>query len=292
MRLDDSRASQNVEDRRGSGGVRRYVPHIGFGGLAVLVVGYLFGINPSTLLGLMEATQGTGTGGAASSAPAQTGTPTDPQGLFAAKVLGETEDMWTQFFKDLGSKTPYPPPTLTLFSGSVESACGMASAAAGPFYCPGDQHVYIDLDFFNELESRFGAPGDFARAYVIAHEVGHHIQFLLGTTEAAEKAMSSSTKAVANRTSVALELQADCYAGIWAKDADSAHKILEAGDLDEALKAASAVGDDTLQKATQGRVVPDSFTHGTSQQRMRWFKKGYDGGTLQGCDTFSAGADL
>jgi hypothetical protein len=179
-----------------------------------------------------------------------------------------------------------------LFSGQVESACGLASSAAGPFYCPGDQKVYIDLSFFRQLATEFGAPGDFARAYVIAHEVGHHVQNLLGITGSAEQAERRAGKVGANEVSVLVELQADCFAGVWAAQANQARKILEPGDLQQGLAAASSVGDDTLQKRMQGTVVPDSFTHGTSAQRVRWFRRGYDSGKVDNCDTFSAGASL
>ncbi|HTP39985.1 MAG TPA: neutral zinc metallopeptidase [Steroidobacteraceae bacterium] len=288
MKIDDLRRSDNVEDRRGMSPGRTGAS-IGLGGLAILVVGYFFGISPSTLLGLMNATQGTDT--TQSAAPAGP-LANDPQTDFARAVLGETEDVWTQYFQELGAKTPYPPPTMVLFRDSTDSACGLASAASGPFYCPGDQKLYLDLAFFDELQNRFGAPGDFARAYVIAHEVGHHIQYLLGTTAAVQKVRESSSEAIANLASVKLELQADCYAGIWAQRADRAKKFLEQGDIDAALNAAAAVGDDTLQKKFQGRVVPETFTHGTSAQRSRWFKTGYMSGKLQDCDTFSAGANL
>jgi uncharacterized protein len=285
MRLDDSRRSDNVEDRRGMS-VGRTGAGIGVGTIVLLVVGYFLGVSPSTLMsiaGLAEETTP-----AQKSAPASLGTPKDPEGDFVAAVLGETEDVWTKQFAELGGK--YPPPTLTIFTDHVESACGGASAASGPFYCPSDQKVYIDLAFFKQLQTEFGAPGDFARAYVIAHEVGHHVQTLLGATEAVQKIRERSSQTVINHAQVAMELQADCYAGIWAKQADSARHILEPGDIDEALKAASAVGDDTLQRRIQGRVVPDSFTHGTAKQRAGWFKHGFDTGKLEECNTFATDA--
>jgi hypothetical protein len=285
MRLDDSRRSENVEDRRGMS-VGRTGAGIGLGTIAVLVVGYFLGVSPSTLMSIAGLADDTTS--AQQSAPVAAGTPKDPEGDFVAAVLGETEDVWSKQFAELGGK--YPPPTLTLFTGQVESACGGASAASGPFYCPNDQKVYIDLAFFRQLQTEFGAPGDFARAYVIAHEVGHHVQLLLGATEAVQKIRERSSQAVANHAQVEIELQADCYAGIWAKQADSARHILEPGDIDEALKAASAVGDDTLQRRIQGRVVPDTFTHGTAKQRSGWFKHGYESGKLEDCNTFAAGA--
>jgi uncharacterized protein len=285
MRLDDSRRSENVEDRRGTSG-RRTGAGIGIGTIVLLVAGYFLGISPSTLMSLAGLAGDTAP--AQQAAPVAAGTPKDPEGDFVAAVLGETEDVWTKQFAELGGK--YPPPTLTLFTDQVESACGGASAASGPFYCPNDQKVYIDLAFFRQLQTEFGAPGDFARAYVIAHEVGHHVQLLLGATEAVQKVRERSSQAVANHAQVEIELQADCYAGIWAKQADSARHILEAGDLEEALKAASAVGDDTLQRRIQGRVVPDTFTHGTAQQRVSWFKRGFDTGEMQQCNTFATGA--
>ena len=199
--------------------------------------------------------------------------PTDAQGDFAAAVLGETEDVWTQYFAAHGQR--YEPPTLVLFTDQVASACGTASAAAGPFYCPGDRQVYIDLGFFGQLDREFGAPGDFARAYVLAHEVGHHLQELLGI---------SRRHGRGRQMSVALELQADCFAGVWAM---RAQRVIEPGELQQALQAAAAVGDDTLQRRMQGRVVPETFTHGSAEQRQRWFQRGYDGGRLESCDTFA-----
>jgi predicted metalloprotease len=285
MRLDDSRRSDNVEDRRGMS-VGRTGAGIGIGTVVLLVAGYFLGVSPSTLLSIA--------GLADSSAPAETaapvakGAPKDPQGDFVAAVLGETEDVWTKQFAQLGGR--YPPPSLVMYTDRVDSACGGASSASGPFYCPGDQKVYIDLGFFRQLADEFGAPGDFARAYVIAHEVGHHVQLLLGASEAVQKIRERSSDKLGNHAQVELELQADCYAGIWAKQADRARHILEAGDLEQALKAASAVGDDTLQRRTQGRVVPDTFTHGTAQQRVSWFKRGFDTGDMQQCNTFAAGA--
>ena len=286
MRIDDSRRSDNVEDGRG-GGLGRRGAGIGLGTIAVVVIGYFMGINPATLLGLLSNSQ---SDGPVAEAPTVTGNSQDPQVDFVRAVLGETEDMWGAYFKENG-KT-YVAPKLFLFSGQVSSACGMASAAAGPFYCPGDQKVYIDLSFYRQLATEFGAPGDFARAYVIAHEVGHHVQNLLGITDQAERAQQAAGRSEGNHVSVEVELQADCFAGVWAAQANAAHKILEPGDLEQGLQAASSVGDDTLQKRTQGTVVPDSFTHGSSAQRVRWFKRGFESGKIDACDTFNAGAGL
>jgi len=285
MRLEDMRRSDNVEDLRGRR-IRRTGAGIGVGTIVVLIIGYFMGVSPATLLGLLEtAAPPAGTATEEGTAPPAN----DPQSDFVRAVLGETEDVWTTVFKENGA-SGYPPPKLVLYSDSIDSACGLSGAAAGPFYCPGDQKLYIDLSFFNELEQRFGAPGDFARAYVIAHEVGHHVQALIGTTEAVEKARLNSDPEIANHALVELELQADCYAGIWANRAERAHKIMEAGDLEEALGAAAAVGDDRLQRRAQGYVVPESFTHGTAEQRARWFRRGFDGGRLDACDTFKAAA--
>jgi len=288
MKLDGSRRSDNVEDDRGSGMGRRGAG-IGIGTVVIVVIGYFMGVSPSTLLGLLS-------GGDPQAVTAPTpGTPVtgesaDPQVDFVRAVLGETEDVWGAYFKDMG-KT-YVPPKLVLFSGQVSSACGFASTAAGPFYCPGDRKVYIDLAFYRQLASEFGAPGDFARAYVIAHEVGHHVQNLLGITDTVDAEEQRAGRSAANHVSVQVELQADCFAGVWAEQANSARKILEPGDLEQGLRAASSVGDDTLQKRAQGTVVPDSFTHGTSAQRVRWFRRGFDSGKITDCDTFGAGASL
>jgi len=285
MRLENMRRSDNVEDLRRRR-VRRTGAGIGIGTIVVLIVGYFMGVSPATLLSLLETAAPPAAGPARESAAAPAD---DPQTDFVRAVLGETEDVWTAVLREKGA-SGYPAPTLVLYSGSVSSACGLASPAAGPFYCPGDQKLYLDLDFFRELEQRFGAPGDFARAYVIAHEVGHHVQALLGTTALVQKARQNSDPQIANRTLVKLELQADCYAGIWANRAERAHRIMETGDLEEALGAAAAVGDDTLQRQAQGYVVPDSFTHGTAAQRAHWFRRGFDAGRLEECDTFNAAA--
>jgi uncharacterized protein len=289
MKLDDSRRSDNVEDDRGGGGGIRGI-HLGLGGtLAVIVIGYFMGVSPSTLLSLLNGGEPQAVTPAAP-APADRAPGNDPQVDFVRAILGETEDVWGAYFRNMGRT--YVRPKLVLFSGQVASACGFASSAAGPFYCPGDQKVYIDLSFYRQLATEFGAPGDFARAYVIAHEVGHHLQNLLGITGKADQAEQRAGRIGANRVSVDIELQADCFAGVWAAQANNARKILEPGDLEQGLKAASSVGDDTLQKREQGTVVPDSFTHGTSAQRVRWFRRGFDSGKIDNCDTFSAGTSL
>ena len=289
MKLDESPRSDNVEDERGSGLAGGRGTGIGLGTIAVVVIGYFLGVNPATLMGLLN---GDGQGIGASSTPPTpvTGTSTDPQVDFVRAVLGDTEEVWGAYFKNAGKS--YTPPKLVLFSGRVQSACGLASAASGPFYCPGDQRVYIDLSFYQQLATEFGAPGDFARAYVIAHEVGHHVQNLLGISDTADRQEQAAGKVGANKVSVKLELQADCFAGVWANQANRARKILEPGDLESGLTAASSVGDDTLQKREQGTVVPDSFTHGSSAQRVHWFRQGFDAGNINNCDTFGAGSAL
>jgi uncharacterized protein len=289
MKLDDSRRSDNVEDERGSGGGIGRGAGIGVGTIVIVVIGYFMGVSPSTLLSLL-------TGGdpqaVTTPAPADraAGAANDSQVDFVRAILGETEDVWGAYFNNMG-KT-YVRPKLVLFSGQVSSACGFASSASGPFYCPGDQKVYIDLSFYRQLATEFGAPGDFARAYVIAHEVGHHVQNLLGITDKADQAEQHAGRIGANHVSVEIELQADCFAGVWAAQANNARKILEPGDLEQGLKAASSVGDDTLQKRAQGTVVPDSFTHGTSAQRVGWFRRGFDSGKIDSCDTFRAGGAI
>ncbi|HSJ16328.1 MAG TPA: neutral zinc metallopeptidase [Longimicrobiales bacterium] len=265
MRL--GRRSTNISDRRGMGGV---VAGGGVGVLVLALIGLFFGVDPTALI------QGGGGGGAATGEPGRAGVPTDPAGDTVAAVLGSTEDAWTAIFRQNGEE--YPPPTLVLFENAVQSACGFAQSAVGPFYCPRDQQVYIDLAFFRDLSQRFGATGDFARAYVIAHEVGHHVQNVTGVFDRAGGARD-------NETSVRQELQADCLAGLWAYHAGM-QNLLEPGDIEEALSAAAAIGDDRLQQQSQGRVVPESFTHGSSAQRVRWFRRGYETGSLDNCDTF------
>jgi len=270
MQLGDQRASGNIEDRRGMG----LGGGIGIGGIVVAVHAYFLGFDPSTVINVAEQV---GTQRETRQAPK--GAPSDPQGQFVSKVLGSTEDVWTKIFKQ--SNAQYRPPTLVLYDNQVRSACGVAQSAMGPFYCPNDEKLYVDLSFFRELQSRFRAPGDFAQAYVIAHEVGHHVQKLTGTMQQLESARGRE----ANQTSVRIELQADCYAGIWGHYA-GAMKQLEPGDVDEALNAAVAIGDDRIQQQMRGRVVPEAFTHGSSEQRRRWLKRGLDSGQPRDCDTF------
>ncbi len=284
MRWDDLRQSSNVEDVRASTGGGGRGLKLGLGGtLLALVASYFLGIDPRVILGLMSAapTQGP--------APvAAQGTPTDAQGRFIAAVLGETEDTWSAIFQANGSQ--YIAPKLVLYRNQMPTACGTGSAAAGPFYCPLDRKVYLDLGFFQQLSDEFQAPGQFAEAYVLAHEVGHHVQNLLGIAGKVRQAQQRATEAQANQLSVRLELQADCFAGVWAKHADQTKHILEQGDVESALKAAAAVGDDTIQKRAQGYVVPESFTHGSAAERTSWFKRGLASGSIQDCDTFAAGA--
>lgn len=279
MRLDNSRESSNIEDRRGQrkrlggrGG------KISIGTIVLALVALYFGVDPSIVLQNV-----TETGNVTEEGPPPQAT---PESRFVAKVLAETEDTWTAIFQEKGWGA-YPAPRLVLFSGATPTACGTGQSAMGPFYCPADSKVYLDLDFFQQMEQQLGSPGDFARAYVIAHEVAHHVQHVLGITDQVEQARRRSGGTSANPLSVRTELQADCLAGVWGKYSDSQRNILEEGDIEEALNAASAIGDDHLQKKTQGYVVPDSFTHGTSAQRVRWFKQGIDSGDPARCDTFS-----
>lgn len=279
MRLDNQRESDNLEDRRGGGAIGG--GKLGIGAiLTALVISYFTGISPSTLLGLLDG----GPSSSRQSTTVQKPPAEDPAARFVGKILASTEDTWQALFQQSGKR--YQMPRLVLFTGSTPTACGTGQAAMGPFYCPGDQQVYIDLGFYRELRDRFHAPGEFAQAYVIAHEVGHHVQNLLGISGKVDQARRQASKAQGNALSVRLELQADCFAGVWAHQADSRNHILEPGELEQALKAAAAIGDDKLQKQAQGYVVPDSFTHGTSAQRMRWFRRGFDGGDPKQCDTF------
>lgn len=285
MRLDDLRPTENVEDRRGSsggfGGSGIGPLHIAGGGglglVGIVVLALLFGVDPGALL------NGTDTGTSGSSYTQNDGTPRadDASFQFARKIVGSAEDVWTPLLQKQG--VTFTPATLTTYDVQTPTACGEGQSSAGPFYCPGDNRIYLDLSFFNQLADRFGAPGQFAQAYVIAHEYGHHIQNLLGTMRAHDTSESGASGA-----SVRTELQADCYAGVWAFHANAQFHILQTGDVEGGLKAASAVGDDTLEKAGQGYVVPDSFTHGTSDQRMRWFRRGLANGDMAQCDTFSA----
>ena len=278
MELGNQRASGNVEDRRGMGVA---AGGLGVGGIVVAVIAYFLGFDPGTALQVGQEVSNTTRHETREVAK---GTPTDQMGQFVSRVLGSTEDVWGRIFQQSGSE--YRPPTLVLYDGAVRSACGMGQAAMGPFYCQNDEKLYVDLSFYRDLQNRFRAPGDFAQAYVVAHEVGHHVQKLTGSFRRLEQAQGRG-RTEFNRTSVRMELQADCYAGVWGHYAGTMNQ-LSPGDLEEALNAATAIGDDRLQKQAQGRVVPESFTHGTSEQRMRWFKRGFDSGRPKDCDTFSA----
>ncbi|WP_066073487.1 KPN_02809 family neutral zinc metallopeptidase [Neobacillus soli] len=273
MKWKGRRASSNVEDRRGMGG--KTVVGGGIGGIVIILLYTLLGGNPGDLINNMSSNNGENT-----TVPYEESTQEKESKNFVSVVLADTEDVWSDEFKKRGLK--YENPTLVLYSGSIQSACGFASSAVGPFYCPGDHKLYIDLSFYQELKEKFQAPGDFAMAYVIAHEVGHHVQTLLHTGEHVSAAQRKS-----NQYSVRFELQADYLAGVWAHYAEG-KGYLEKGDLEEALNAANAVGDDNIQKKAQGYVVPESFTHGTSAQRKRWFYKGFENGTIEGGDTFKA----
>ncbi|MEL4180038.1 KPN_02809 family neutral zinc metallopeptidase [Roseateles sp. PN1] len=293
MKWEGQRESENVQDLRGSsggsGGGRGFGGGrgIGLGGIVIaLLASWAFGINPMTVLGLLSG------GGAPQSEPtaqhAPGAKPQDSAGRFVSVVLADTEDVWGSYFA--AQQQQYAPPKLSLFRGSYKTACGMGESAMGPFYCPADRTVYIDLAFYDTLRTRLGAPGDFAQAYVIAHEVGHHLQNLQGTTEKLDRARQRVSERDYNALSVRLELQADCYAGVWAKHSQQSKGWLEQGDIEEALNAAAQIGDDKLQRQAQGRVVPESFTHGSSEQRVRWFKTGLAAGELKACNTFGAGA--
>ena len=283
MRLDDERESNNVEDRRGSGG------GLGRGRLGVgavvlaLVVSYFTGINPATLLDLA----GGGAAPQSQSTPAQKPPANDEMARFVSKVLADTEDTWKAIFRE--TNQTYRDPKLVLFTGTTQSACGTGKAEMGPFYCSLDEKVYIDLSFYQQLKDRFQAPGEFAEAYVIAHEVGHHVQHLLGISEKVHAARQrAGSEAQANALSVRLELQADCFAGVWGNRADKLRNIIEPGEIEQALTAASAIGDDRLQQQSQGTIQPETFTHGTSAQRVRWFKRGMESGQPGQCNTFTA----
>ncbi|WP_407529106.1 KPN_02809 family neutral zinc metallopeptidase [Methylobacterium oryzisoli] len=296
MRWEDFRASENVEDRRGEGGGGGFgFPGGGAGGLGIgtivilCIIGWVTGINPAILIGgaemvnrpRQEERQ------APDGAQRRTGPPSDQSGRFAAAILGNTEDVWKQVLPNQTGRQ-YTPTTMVLYQGGTRSGCGMARAAMGPFYCPLDKKVYLDTTFFKEMEQKFKVKGDFAYAYVIAHEVGHHIQDVLGILPKVQRRQQQVDERESNRLSVRVELMADCLAGVWAKNSDERFNSLEPGDIEEALQAASAIGDDRLQKQSQGYAVPDSFTHGSSAQRMRWFQTGYRSGQTQSCDTFRA----
>ena len=284
MKWDGNRTSDNVEDRRSGGGGRPVFGgrSIGIGTIVIaLLGGWALGINPLTILGLLSG----GPPAQVQQAPAQRPPADDQMARFVSTVLADTEDVWTAIFSQGGGR--YQQPKLVLFRGATATACGTGQAAMGPFYCPADQKVYIDLGFYETLKNQLGAPGEFAQAYVIAHEVGHHVQNLLGISEKVDQQRGRVSQAQYNQLSVRLELQADCFAGVWANHAQSARQILENGDIEAAMNAAAKIGDDALQKQSQGRVVPDSFTHGTSAQRVRWFNNGLQNGSVKGCDTFS-----
>lgn len=274
MQWQGGRRSSNVQDRRGMGG--RGIALGGGAGLIVAIVAMLFGINPGDVT---TDQSGVGGSGQVASSPKE-----EQLKDFSSVILADTEDTWPELLKPLGVQ--YTDPTMVLYTGGTETGCGYGQSAMGPFYCPRDGNVYLDLSFFNELDRKLGAPGDFAQAYVIAHEVGHHVQNLLGIADQVQRASMRGGKAQANALSVRMELQADCFAGIWAHHAQAKRHILEAGDIEEGLNAASQIGDDTLQRKAQGYVVPESFTHGSSAQRVQWFKRGFESGTLEACDTF------
>ena len=281
MRWESGRRSTNVEDRRGMGGGAV----VGGGGIGllilVLIIAFITGANPLELL--QQTDVGAPVGG---SVPTGAPPADDPQAQMVSAVLGSTEDVWREIFAKGGSR--YQDPVLVLFDGSVASACGMASSAVGPFYCPGDHKLYLDLSFFRELAQRFGAPGEFAQAYVVAHEVGHHVQTLLGTSDQVNQARARASEVQSNQLSVMQELQADCYAGVWGNHA-ARKDWLEEGDVEDGLRAAAAIGDDRLQRQSQGHVAPESFTHGSAEQRQQWLLRGLKTGDVNQCDTFKAG---
>ena len=301
MRWRGERQSDNIDDQRGAGGFSGGSPGRmgmgikaggvgGFGLIILVILAIVFGVDPTTLLQMAPSGQGPSGGQAPSGysdgGPSSTPAPhNDEMKQFVAAVLGNTEDVWNNMFQKMGAT--YEEPQLVMFSGMVRSACGMAQSASGPFYCPLDHKLYLDTSFFDELDRRFGAPGDFAQAYVIAHEVGHHVQNLLGILPKVEQLKQQVGRSEANALSVRVELQADCFAGVWANQAQQLRQILEAGDIEEGIRAAGAVGDDRIQKQTQGYVVPDGFTHGSSAQRAAWFRKGLQSGDLRACDTFN-----
>lgn len=298
MRWEGERQSDNVEDRRddsggggmgfggGGGGLRLGGGRLSLGGIVVaLLASWLLGVNPLTVLGLLS-----GGGGSMPrlEAPAATSSHRPPAGdaqaAFVSTVLASTEDVWAALFQAQGAA--YAAPKLVLFRGATPTACGQGQSAMGPFYCPGDRKVYIDLAFYDTLKNELGAPGDFAQAYVVAHEVGHHVQNLMGLTDKVDRLRARQTEVQANAVSVRLELQADCFAGIWAHHSQQAKRWLDQSDIEEALNAASRIGDDALQQQAQGRVVPERFTHGSSRQRVAWFKRGLEGGRIEDCDSF------
>ena len=289
MKWEGDRESGNVDDRRGAGGGGGGGFHVGGRGIGIgtvaiaLVASLFFGVDPGTVIGML------GGGGGPAPQVQQQRDPNAPQAddretRFVRTVLGYTEDTWTPIFASQGST--YKPPTLVLFEGRTPTACGTGNAASGPFYCPADQQVYIDLGFFRQMQERFKVGGEFAQAYVIAHEVGHHVQTLVGVSDQVRKAQARASETEGNALSVRLELQADCFAGVWANKTQQKEALLEQGDIESALATASAIGDDALQRQARGTVVPDSFTHGSSEQRVRWFKRGFEKGDVQQCNTF------
>lgn len=297
MRWRGERQSDNIEDVRSTGGFGGRMPGRmgmgvkaggigGFGLIILVILGLIFGVDPSMLLQMAPSGQAPSGYTDSPSSPTPQSSANDEMKQFVAAVLGNTEDVWGAIFRKMGSN--YQEPRLVMFSGMVSSACGMAQSASGPFYCPLDNKLYLDTSFFDELDRRFGAPGDFAQAYVIAHEVGHHVQNLLDILPKVEEMKRQMSRTDANALSVMVELQADCFAGVWANQAQQLRQILEAGDIEEGIRAAGAVGDDRIQKQTQGYVVPDGFTHGSSAQRAAWFRRGLQSGDLRACDTFSA----
>ena len=281
MRWKSGRRSSNIEDRRGASAGPKLLGG-GIGTIVLVLVAMYFGVDPTPLLQTM---QGSGSASSSGTRPTAEDLKNDPLADMVSVVVADTEDVWTEIFAAQGRR--YQPPTLVMFTGATRSACGLGQAAMGPFYCPADKKAYIDLGFYDQMRTRFKAPGDFAQAYVVAHEIGHHVQNLLGISGQVHQMKQQMGQAEGNALSVRLELQADCLAGVWAIRADKARNILEAGDVEEALNAASAIGDDTLQRQSRGTVVPESFTHGTSAQRQRWFRTGLGSGDPDVCDTFS-----
>ncbi|MGL4768285.1 MAG: KPN_02809 family neutral zinc metallopeptidase [Formosimonas sp.] len=289
MNLDHLREGSDIEDRRGQGGLLGSGGgRLGIGSMILAAIGYfVFGINPSTTLSGLEAVQSVGGGSTGPSAPVGE-YKKDAESVFVSKILQSTRDVWTREFTQAGMR--YQPPVLVLFKNATPTACGTGQTASGPFYCPADQKIYLDLSFFKQMSQQMGAGGDFAAAYVVAHEVGHHMQNQLGIEQKVNAARSRASEAQGNALSVRVELQADCFAGVWAAKAQASQQILSDGDIEEGLNAAHKIGDDYLQKQASGYVVPDSFTHGTSAQRMRWFKQGLQTGDMRQCDTFRARA--
>ena len=296
MRWKKGRRSSNIEDRRGAGismpgGGRRRVAKasggLGLGAIVVAIIVMLMGGDPSAILNMMAGGQQVTSQNYQTQQLPQRPRADDQVKQFVSTVLADTEDTWNQIFQqELGRN--YQEPVLVLYEGATRSACGLGQSAMGPFYCPGDQKVYLDMSFFQELKNKFGAPGDFAQAYVIAHEVGHHVQTILGISRQVREAQARASKVEGNRLQVMMELQADCFSGLWANRAHRARNILERGDIEEALGAATAIGDDTLQYQAQGHITPDAFTHGSSEQRVRWFRRGLETGDINACDTFNA----